>query len=198
MMLDDPIVLDCGHTIAFCDNAGEGSDLVLAHQKTELVRGSYNQWLMAWADWRPLRVLEVGVCRGGSLALWHELWNCEVVGIDKDLTKVTDACRLHYSHCCDSVISLVQATMPDRAVKALDFFDLIIDDGEHGPENIIPTLELLWSQLHRKGFYVIEDWQHDWLQPQETARLAREFVLSQGGSMLSFQAILVLEKGNRP
>jgi hypothetical protein len=186
--------LECGHVLQFKANGAPGSGPELAHQKDEIVRESWNRFLEQ-IFLAPMRVLEIGVCRGGSLALWAHLWHpSEIVGIDNDLGQVTEVCKAHY-YCCHTTFRLIGMTMPDPGVRDLGCFDLIIDDGGHGPKAVFPALDRCWEMLNPGGFYVVEDWHHDFLQPQELRSHIEGYALDgRAKRAIVYPAILVLEK----
>jgi cephalosporin hydroxylase len=129
---------------------------------------------------RPRRMLEVGVCRGGSLALWMDFFGCEVLGIDSDLSQVTPVCRSHYDENPDT--RLFEMTMPDPRAAELGPFDLVIDDGGHGYGLTRSTLELLWSQVSLGGVYVIEDWRLSRFEPSRLLAFLAEFLIGNESS----------------
>lgn len=94
-----------------------------------------------------LRVLEIGVLRGGSLALWRDWFtSAEVHGIDPVGARVED-CAVHRLDAYD-----------DETVDALPGpWDVIIDDGPHTVESQAFAAEKWSQQLAVGGTLVIED-----------------------------------------
>jgi hypothetical protein len=104
---------------------------------------------------RPIRFLEIGVSKGGSLDMWRRYFGPEAVifGIDID------------PHCArfDGVSAQVRIGSqadPDflRAVVAeMGGIDIVLDDGSHHMDHIGVTLRALFPALNNGGIYMIED-----------------------------------------
>jgi SAM-dependent methyltransferase len=105
-----------------------------------------------------LRVLELGVLRGGSLRLWRDYFpNAIVVGLDAEpvvLLDETGRVRLYQGRQEDT--RLLDRIGREVAPKG---FDLIVDDASH---MAAPTRESFWHlfvhHLRSGGLYAIEDW----------------------------------------
>ena len=170
-LLSGETPLRCGqHRLVF-GGGRVGGPGEIAHQKDHVVSASLADLLCnVRRGFRPARVLEIGVCAGGSLALWRELWGAEVIGIDNNYlaTPWTDA------HFAEEGIRMVGMTMPNPAVRQLGTFDLIIDDGPHGYPATKPAFDLLWPMLRPGGLYIIEDWVQQFLEPARTLQLISE------------------------
>jgi cephalosporin hydroxylase len=168
--------LPCGHRIGFGGGL-PGEDPLVAHQKDALVITGYEGLLRDYPELHPGSVLELGVCCGGSLALWRALWpQARVAGIDHRLDQIAPWARQHLLGCGKPVELHDLALPPDGGfeearvrLQALGTFDLIIDDARHGPEAVMPALEILWPSVAAGGLYVIEDWIHEFLQPRDTS-----------------------------
>ena len=112
--------------------------------------------LLADRRLKPLRVLEVGVRRGGSLKLWREfLPNSLVWGVDNGSeagmwTPDTDRIEVKYA----------DSTKPETLAKfaaECGPFDFAVDDGHHNPLVQIATFAALRPYLAPDFIYVIED-----------------------------------------
>ncbi len=92
------------------------------------------------------RMLEIGVGLGQSLAAWEDYFRAaEVIGLDIDPKELPFA--IHRGHQADPrVITAI--------VNVYDRFEVIIDDGSHRSEDVIPTLLMLWQFLSPTGIYV--------------------------------------------
>jgi hypothetical protein len=105
---------------------------------------------------RDLRLLEIGVGRGGSLEMWREFLGrgAEIIGVDA---------RDELSHFGHDNIKIRIGNQGDRKflrslVKEFGTFDVIIDDGSHRPSHQITTLEELYPALTTDpGIYLVED-----------------------------------------
>lgn len=100
------------------------------------------------------KILEIGVFRGASLALWKEAFTkAKVYGIDitdkwKELTP-KDA-KVFMGDQTDMQF-LKNEVIPNGK------YDIIIDDGGHSPSQMQASFKALWDSLNDKGVYVIED-----------------------------------------
>jgi hypothetical protein len=89
----------------------------------------YDPVLAPWVD-KDVKLLEIGVDRGGSLKLWHDYFaRATIVGIDRKLPQ-------HFEYA--ERILLFQGNQKDRSflsqvanTTAPEGFDIIIDDGSH-------------------------------------------------------------------
>lgn len=107
---------------------------------------------------REVRLLELGVHRGGSLLLWRDYFpKGEVVGIDV---------RVRVDLSGEKRISVFEGRQDDRAFlsrvaeqSAPGGFDIIIDDASHvGSLTKTAFWHLFDNHLKSGGIYVIEDW----------------------------------------
>lgn len=115
----------------------------------------YDPILARYRDRAGLRLLEVGVAKGGSLVLWRELFDesAFIYGIDVVRGVPTFPRDDHITvHLLDSRDGGAVA----RALGGLRF-DVIIDDGLHEPEAQRRTFEVLFPYLATDGVYFIED-----------------------------------------
>lgn len=106
----------------------------------------------------PIRLLEVGVYKGGSLAMWRKYLHpaSVIVGLDID-----GACAQH-----DRPTEKVHVRIGDQSDEAFlrgvveEFgpFDVIIDDGSHVCSHMIKTFDYLFLHgLADRGVYIAED-----------------------------------------
>lgn len=159
--------LACGHALKFEPTGDtEFFSHEIGHQKNQELIDAYNDFFRnIHREFNPSRVLEIGIWHGGSLALWREAWGeCEVVGIDCEDARL-EAAKTHYSE--DSRITCHWFECPSPLLSELGDFDLVIDDGGHGTELVVPTFEFLWPRLRPGGFYIVEDWKPDFCRPGE-------------------------------
>lgn len=135
-------LLEAAHAIKF------GSLRKLENYFTE-----YDLHLRDYRD-RPLRLLEIGVQGGGSLAMWREYFpTVQVVGLDID-----PACKQYET----AGVSIYIGSQENAALlRKIDDeqgpFDIIIDDGGHTMKQQIGTFKTLFPLLTDDGLYVIED-----------------------------------------
>ena len=100
----------------------------------------------------PIRLLEIGICTGGSLMAWADYFTSpetEIVGLDVTFDYLT----FDLSTC-----SKIQAHLMDARVQAPEGqFDFIIDDGSHYLNDQVRSFLLLKKHLKPGGLYIIED-----------------------------------------
>ena len=107
---------------------------------------------------RPIRMLEIGVFRGGSLRMWKEYFHADstIVGIDID-----KSCAAH--ELADQNVFVRIGSQADPAFLAKvtgEFgpFDIILDDGSHKTHHQIISFGALFkSALKEGGCYMVED-----------------------------------------
>lgn len=107
---------------------------------------------------QPIKLLELGIFRGGSLLLWRDFFQYgHIVGLDLNHVAIDDP---------TGRISVYQGDQRDLRLLdriatecAPDGFDIIIDDASHIAEfTKISFWHLFDNYLKPGGHYVIEDW----------------------------------------
>lgn len=127
-----------------------------ATDKSALYRRSYDRFFDVLQT-KPVRLLELGVFRGGSLRMWRDYFNDGlIVGLDINPVTLPDAHRIRiYQGRLEDIVLL------DRIGQecAPSGFDIIIDDASHVGA---PTWASFWHlfdhHLKPGGIYCIEDW----------------------------------------
>jgi hypothetical protein len=104
---------------------------------------------------RPVRILEIGIYRGGSLDMWNWYFGDQVtlVGADIDEDARTASDPRH-------VVVIGDQTDPEflrRVAAEHGPFDIIIDDGGHEMEQQIVTADTLFPLLADGGVLLVED-----------------------------------------
>ena len=102
---------------------------------------------------RPIRILEVGIERGGSILAWALALDSLVMGIDINPPP-------QWLTGFQNVQILKGDAYTQEAVKTLDGFpgfDLIVEDGSHKPEHIMFVANNYIRLLRPGGILVIED-----------------------------------------
>ena len=104
---------------------------------------------------QEVHVLEIGVCGGGSLGMWHHYFGpgCRVYGVD-----IEPACKAYESERTRIFIG-DQASSDFWAdfIQQVPRIDVVIDDGGHEPRQQIATLEALLPRISPGGVYLCED-----------------------------------------
>jgi hypothetical protein len=117
----------------------------------------YDPIMLPWID-QEIKLLEIGVHKGGSLKLWRDYFpRAEIVGVDL---------KLPQNFVSGERIQLFQGSQADTeflsavATKtAPEGFDIIIDDASHVGELTKTTFwHLFEHHLKPGGLYAIEDW----------------------------------------
>jgi hypothetical protein len=125
-------------------------------------KGGYHDYLPIYdalfAPYRTrkdVRLLEVGVKKGGSLVLWREVFDASafIYGIDVNPDVPMFARDAHMKVL---ILDSRDAAAVQAALSGLKF-DIIIDDGLHLPEAQAQTFTALRPFLEPTGVYVIED-----------------------------------------
>ncbi len=114
----------------------------------------YDRYFSPWRN-RPLRFLEIGVSKGGSLSMWRKYFGADAVifGIDID-----EACRAYNG--IDGQVRIGSQADPDflnRVFKEMGGIDIVLDDGSHDMKHIKASLDVLLPQVTEGGIYMIED-----------------------------------------
>ena len=114
----------------------------------------YDRHFSPYRD-KPIRLLEIGVAEGPSLALWSRYFTqASIVGADIDLAR----CKLPLPERC-RLWEMNQASHESLVNMALHLapWDIIIDDGSHDAQHQITSFKALWPFLNAGGLYCIED-----------------------------------------
>ncbi|MCH7537846.1 MAG: class I SAM-dependent methyltransferase [Proteobacteria bacterium] len=107
---------------------------------------------------RPIRMLEIGVFRGGSLRMWKNYFHADstIVGIDID-----KSCKAHEIADKNVFVRIGSQADPHFLNKVnAEFgpFDIILDDGSHKTHHQIISFGTLFrSALQDGGCYMVED-----------------------------------------
>jgi len=104
---------------------------------------------------RPVRLLEMGIWRGGFLNVWREYFGPDAIiyGIDIDSAVAT----LGVTSAEVRVGSQDDAGCLGAVVDEMGGLDVVIDDGSHISEHVLASLRILYPKLSDGGIYCIED-----------------------------------------
>ena len=122
---------------------------------------------------RPVRLLEIGVSRGGSLQLWRRYLHPEstVVGIDiePDCARFDDPKnRVHVRIGSQADLGFLR-----KIVDELGPFDVVVDDGSHMASHMIETFRYLFAHgLQDGGVYIVEDMHTNYWTPWRDSKLS--------------------------
>ncbi len=104
---------------------------------------------------RPVRMLEIGVYKGGSLRMWQDYFHGDstIVGID-----IRKECKaLEGGNIRVRIGSQDDPAFLKRLVKEFGPFDIVLDDGSHQNAHVIRSFETLYPLLSPTGLYMVED-----------------------------------------
>ncbi|MGD1237785.1 class I SAM-dependent methyltransferase [Mycobacterium seoulense] len=107
---------------------------------------------------RPIRMMEIGVFKGGSLQMWRQYLHPEsvIVGIDIDATTSrfdNPSQGIHVRIGGQQDVFFLQ-----RVVSELGPFDVILDDGSHMASHMVRSFRYLFANgLASGGVYIVED-----------------------------------------
>jgi demethylmacrocin O-methyltransferase len=106
-----------------------------------------------------LRLLEIGILGGASLAMWREyLPQAEIIGIDIDPDSRRFEAELGVTvWIADQGDRFQLETLVSPFERAGEGFDIVIDDGGHQQHQVITSFEVLYPHVRQGGTYVIED-----------------------------------------
>ena len=120
---------------------------------------AYPNWLGSLKD-RQIRLLELGVFRGGSMRMWDAYFThpgTRLYGVDIDLGYVkardfSDRVHLRQHDAVDA------SSWPGLEL------DVIIDDGSHRCADIVASCGAWWPYLKPGGLYIVEDTHTSYLE----------------------------------
>ena len=104
---------------------------------------------------QPIKMLEIGVFRGGSLQMWQDYFgtNLKLIGMDiEPYTKRYESENVF--------IEIGDQNDPHFLKYVIDKygpFDIILDDGGHRMDQQITSLKILWDGVKCGGIYLCED-----------------------------------------
>jgi len=104
---------------------------------------------------RPIRMLEIGVYKGGSLDMWRHYFHDEsvIVGIDRN----PDCKQIEGGNIKVRIGNQKDTGFLNRVVDEFGAFDVIVDDGGHIPSDQIASFKTLYPQMAENGVYLVED-----------------------------------------
>lgn len=104
---------------------------------------------------KPVRFLEIGVFKGGSLPMWKRFFPNAASRVFIDIDPACAALEIEGT----TVLIGDQADPTFLAALAVAQgpFDVILDDGSHLCQHQIASFEGLWPHLNDRGLYLVED-----------------------------------------
>jgi hypothetical protein len=104
---------------------------------------------------RPVRILELGIYRGGSLQIWKAYFGERAIihGVDIDPACAGFAEERVVIH----IGSQADARFLKRVVEEIGGVDVVVDDGSHRSSDQIASFEILYPLVEENGVYLCED-----------------------------------------
>lgn len=114
----------------------------------------YDRYLAPYRN-RPVRMLEIGVYKGGSLALWRRYFGPSAIifGIDID----PDCARFDGQDGQVRIGSQADPAFLTVVADEMGGVDIVLDDGSHDSRHIRTSFGTLFPRLSEGGIYIIED-----------------------------------------
>jgi hypothetical protein len=134
----------------------EGS--ALDYDTDKVTTGLLAEYQSRFADLRdrPVKLLELGVARGGSLRFWADHFRApetRIVGVDRTLPDVQLPANVALERC-----DQMDSTGLSALASTHGPFDIVVDDASHRTKETRRSFEVLWPHVVVGGTYVIEDW----------------------------------------
>jgi hypothetical protein len=104
---------------------------------------------------RPLRFLEIGVSKGGSLQVWRKYFGPDAIIFGIDINE--DCLAFQGQHGQVRIGSQDDIGFLNSVVAEMGGVDVVLDDGSHVMKHIETSLSCLLPQLSEDGVYMIED-----------------------------------------
>jgi hypothetical protein len=209
VLLDDLVfrLEDAGN-----DGSQFGDDCFRFYKTRQLVEQFDRFW--SATEFRPRRMLEIGIWDGGSTAFWYEHLRPEQM-VAIDLQDREDGPYFRRYVAANGLQSRLfthwRTDQADRAalqeIVRRDLggqLDLVIDDGSHLEKPTRASFETLFPLLPPGGLYIIEDWAwehwpefqdpaHIWAGERGLTALVNDLVAAAGTSKTFFRSMKVYE-----
>ena len=166
----------------------EGTDKGGYPGEHDYINGFYDEEFKKYQD-KSIQLLEIGVYKGASLALWSLYFpHAEIIGfdiLDQRVDKYKNIDRVSVG-ICDAY------SLSPELLTGLGMFDIIIDDGPHTIETLQKCIEIYLPKLNEGGVMVLED-----VQDTSWFPLLIESIPLQPEDGISFECIDLRPRLNR-
>ncbi len=102
-----------------------------------------------------VKILEIGVCKGGSLQMWKDYFGKQAIIVGIDIEENCKAFEEENVHVC--IGSQGDSDFLSQVEAEWGPFDIVLDDGSHMMDHQIITFETLFPRLNDGGVYICED-----------------------------------------
>jgi hypothetical protein len=117
----------------------------------------YESALAAFRD-RPVRMLEIGVARGGSLQMWRRYLHPGSVIVGIDINRKASQFDNPSQHLHVRIGAQQDTAFLHSVLDEFGPFDVILDDGSHMTSHMVDTFRYLFPNgLASGGVYIVED-----------------------------------------
>ena len=106
---------------------------------------------------KPIKYLEIGAYRGGSLHIMREVFKNATLLVGVDITPKSKIFEDKSNHIFIEIGNATDPIFIQRLIGMYGRFDVILDDGSHINRDVIKSFELLFPLLNDNGIYVVED-----------------------------------------
>jgi len=144
---------------------------------------------------QAVRVLEIGVFRGGSCLLWSDFFShpqSKIVGLDLVLPNggmpEDNKQRVILKQCDQN-----DAAGLREIAEYFGPFDIVIDDGSHRYDETLNCFQVLFEHVRPGGYYIIEDWGVGYWKNQQHI-----FGNSEGNTMVTLITSIMQSVPNLP
>jgi hypothetical protein len=103
----------------------------------------------------PVKFLEIGVSKGGSLQMWRKWLGPDAVLCGIDINP--DCAQFDGQAGMVRIGSQADATFLGEVVDEMGGVDVVLDDGSHRMDHVRASLRALFPRVSSGGTYVIED-----------------------------------------
>lgn len=114
----------------------------------------YHQYLNPFVG-TDVRLLEIGVYKGGSLQMWKDYFGEKAVIVGIDINE--DCKQFAEERIYVAIGSQGDSGFLKSVWEQYGPFDIVLDDGSHFMKDQIKTLETLFPMLREGGIYMCED-----------------------------------------
>lgn len=131
---------------------------IAERSQADKIKSRFEDWYEAYfARLRnePIKILEIGVKNGGSIAMWERYFpKAEIFGVD-----IIENCKRFASKRTRIFIGdqgdpeFLRSVIRETGTP----LDVIIDDGGHTMQQQCTSFEVLFEHVRPSGYYVVED-----------------------------------------
>ncbi len=104
---------------------------------------------------KDVKMLEIGVSKGGSLQMWKNYFGEKAVIVGIDIDRICKKYEERNIHVC--IGSQDDPLFLKEVCENFGPFDIILDDGSHAMQHQIHSFQILFPLLNNNGVYICED-----------------------------------------